>query len=89
MNRPASAQCVRLLMPVRLLIWRRSVGPKAASTGVELICDVDPGLGGLSLLGDAFRVRQCLLNIVGAPAGLRPGACGRALLPLPQQVPLP
>lgn len=52
----------------------RSVGPKACAGGVEVICDVeDPELGQIVLLGDAFRIRQCLLNIVGAWAAGRWG----------------
>lgn len=37
-------------------------GPKAVARGVELVVDVDPVLLHLPLIGDAFRLRQVLIN---------------------------
>lgn len=39
---------------------------------MELVCDfVEPSIALMWLLGDAFRLRQCLINLVGA-AGSAP-----------------
>lgn len=43
-------------------IYRR-VGTKAAEAGVEVVCDCDLGLLQDILVGDPFRLRQCLLNL--------------------------
>lgn len=41
-----------------------SVGPKAIEAGVEIVCDADLALCKEWLLGDPFRVRQILVNLV-------------------------
>ena len=54
----------------------RRVGTKAVEASVELCVVLDPCLTTVSLLGDAFRLRQCafvlpsLLFVVGSNAGL-------------------
>ena len=45
----------------QFMLRSRSVGSKANTLSVELFSSVDPSLsvGGLRLIGDAFRLRQC------------------------------
>lgn len=42
----------------------RRVGPTAADAGVEVVCDCDLSLLTEALIGDPYRLRQCLLNLV-------------------------
>lgn len=37
--------------------------PQAIKTGVELIMDVDPAAHNATLVGDAFRLRQVIVNL--------------------------
>ncbi len=41
------------------------VGPKVAEKGLKLMVDLAPGLPGVDLVGDPFRLGQLLLNLVG------------------------
>jgi len=48
------------------------LGGQALIGGVDLIVDLDYALHFLPLLGDAFRLRQCVLNLAGARPSLPP-----------------
>lgn len=45
------------------------VGGRAALAGVELLVTVDPDLHGAWLMGDAFRLRQIIINIADNGTG--------------------
>lgn len=57
--RAHSLRLPALLRPAQLDV----TGPKAVNKGVELVVDVEEELESMTLLGDAFRLRQCLINL--------------------------
>lgn len=75
-NTTASQTNVFLRLPPAPHPRRPSVGPKASASDVELVCDfVDPSIALIWLLGDAFRLRQCLINLVGADSSTADQRC--------------
>ena len=68
--------------PIRSVGRPRSVGTKAVNKGVEIVTFLDPAVARGPLLGDAFRLRQCVPRIYLVPRIIVGGVGGTMRQPL-------